>query len=152
MRCARPCRPDTLAPVEWGLFGGVFLAWCAALCWFDVRERRLPNVLTLPAASVALAGSLWAVVDGDSAPLVGAAVWTAVNGAAFLARGMGAGDVKLAPTLGAVVGWSGGVPAVLLAILGAQLLTLAWALTTRDRTVPHGPPMIAAALFAGFAT
>lgn len=132
--------------MEWGLFGGVFLAWCAALCWFDVRERRLPNVMTLPAASVALAGSLGAVFDGDSAPLVGAAVWTAVNGAAFLARGMGAGDVKLAPTLGAAVAWSAGVPTVLLAILGAQLLTLAWALVARDRTVPHGPAMIVAAL------
>ncbi|CAM3197556.1 prepilin peptidase [Tsukamurella hominis] len=134
--------------MEWGLFGGVFLAWCAALCWFDVRERRLLNVLTLPAACVAFAGALWAVFDGAPAPLVGAALWTAVNGAAFLARGMGAGDVKLAPTLGAAVAWSGGIPAVLLAILGAQLLTLVWALVARDRSVPHGPPMIAAALGA----
>ncbi|TWS20039.1 prepilin peptidase [Tsukamurella asaccharolytica] len=138
--------------MEWGLFGGVFLAWCAALCWFDVRERRLPNLLTLPAASVALAGALWVVVDGALAPLIGAVLWTAVNGAAFLGRGMGAGDVKLAPTLGAVVAAAGGVPSVLLAILGAQLLTLAWALSARDRTVPHGPAMIAAAvLAAGFA-
>ncbi|MCS3779940.1 prepilin peptidase [Tsukamurella ocularis] len=139
--------------MEWGLFGGVFLAWCAALCWFDVRERRLPNVLTLPAACVALVGSLWAVFDGAPAPLVGAVLWAAVNGAAFLALGMGAGDVKLAPPLGAAVAWCGGVPAVLLAVLGAQVLTLAWALVARDRTVPHGPPMmgaaLAAAVFAG---
>ncbi|MBS4099814.1 A24 family peptidase [Tsukamurella paurometabola] len=132
--------------MEWGLFGGALLAWCAALCWFDVRERRLPNVLTLPAACVAVLGSLGAWFDGAPAPLVGAVLWTAVNGAAFLARGMGAGDVKLAPALGAVVAGAGGVPAVLLAILGAQLLTVAWALAARDRTVPHGPPMIAAAL------
>lgn len=136
--------------MEWGLFGGVFLAWCAALCWFDVRELRLPNALTLPAATVALVASLWASFDGASAPLLGAVVWTAVNGAAFLARGMGAGDVKLAPTLGAVVGCAGGVPSVLIAILGAQLITLVWALVVRDRAVPHGPPMIAATLLVAF--
>ncbi|CAM3571605.1 prepilin peptidase [Tsukamurella ocularis] len=142
--------------MEWGLFGGFFLAlfvaWCAALCWFDVRERRLPNALTLPAACVAVLASLWAGFDGAPAPLVGAVLWTAVNGVAFLARGMGAGDVKLAPTLGAVVAGAGGVPAVLLAILGAQLLTVAWAVVARDRRVPHGPAMIAAALAAAGAT
>lgn len=136
--------------MEWGLFGGSILVllavWCAALCWFDVRERRLPNVLTLPAACVAVLGSLWTWFDGAPAPLIGAVLWTAVNGAAFLARGMGAGDVKLAPALGAAVAWCGGVPAVLLAILGAQLLTLAWVLLARDRTAPHGPTMIAAAV------
>ena len=136
--------------MEWGLFGGfvlaLFVSWCAALCWFDVRERLLPNVLTLPAAGVAVVVALWALADGAPAPLLGAVLWTAVNGAAFLARGMGAGDVKLAPSLGAVVAWAGGVPSVLLAILGAQLITLGWAVVARDRTAPHGPAMIAAAL------
>ncbi|NMD54410.1 MULTISPECIES: A24 family peptidase [Tsukamurella] len=138
--------------MEWGLFGGfvlaLFVSWCAALCWYDVRERRLPNALTLPAAGVAVVGSLWALVDGAPASLVGATLWTAVNAAAFLARGMGAGDVKLAPTLGAVVGAASGVPEVLLAVLGAQVVTIAWAIAARDRTVPHGPAMIAAALVA----
>lgn len=134
--------------MEWGLFGGVFLAWCAALCVVDLRERRLPNVLTLPAATVAVAAALWSWFDGAIAPLAGALLWTAVNGAAFLARGMGAGDVKLAPTLGAVAGWAGGLPAVLLAVLAAQLLTLVHAAVARDRTVPHGPAMITAALLA----
>jgi len=132
--------------VEWGLFGGVVVAWCAALCWFDVRERRLPDVLTLPAAAIALVWAAWSLVDGDVAPLLGAVVWTAVNGGAFLARGMGAGDVKLAPTLGTVVATCSGAPAVLLAVLGAQILTVGWAALTRDRTVPHGPAMCLAAL------
>lgn len=131
--------------MEWGLFGGLFVAWCAALCWFDVRERRLPDALTLPAAAVAVLGSLWGVADGAPGALIGAALWTAINAVAFLARGMGAGDVKLAPTLGAVVGCAGGVPSVVLAVLGAQVLTVLWALLARDRTVPHGPAMITAA-------
>lgn len=135
--------------MEWGLFGGIavalFVAWCVALCRFDVRERRLPNVLTLPVASLALAVALWQTFDGAPSALLGAAIWTVVNGAAFLARGMGAGDVKLAPTLGAVVGGTAGVPGVLVAVLAAQAITVVWALVARGRTVPHGPAMIGAA-------
>lgn len=135
--------------MEWGLFGGsavaLFGAWCAALCGFDLRMRRLPNVLTLPAAALALGAALWQAFDGAPSALLGAALWTAVNGAAFLARGMGAGDVKLAPTLGAVVGEAAGVPGVLIAVLAAQAITVAWALLVRRRTVPHGPAMIGAA-------
>ncbi|WP_019203120.1 A24 family peptidase [Tsukamurella sp. 1534] len=131
--------------MEWGLFGG-FLAWCAALCWFDVRQRRLPNVLTLPGAAVALLACCLFAADGDWSAPGGAAVWTAINALGFLGRGMGAGDVKLAPTLGAAVGWSCGAAAVLPAVLGAQVITLAWAAVARDRTVPHGPAMCLAAV------
>lgn len=132
--------------MEWGLFGGAFLAWCAVLCWFDVRSRRLPNALTLPAAAVAVAASAFTAFDGDLSLAVGAAIWTGVNGAAFLMHGMGAGDVKLAPTLGAVAGGLAGVPAVLLALLGAQVITVAWAAIAREKSVPHGPAMILAAV------
>lgn len=130
--------------MEWGLFGGL-LVWCAALCVFDVRQRRLPNALTVPGAAVALVAAGWLAFDGAWSALAGAAIWTAANGIAFLARGMGGGDVKLAPTLGAAVGGLCGAPAVLLAVLGAQVITLIWAAASRDRTAPHGPAMILSA-------
>ncbi|GAA1017107.1 A24 family peptidase [Nocardiopsis tropica] len=133
--------------MEWGLFGG-FVAWCAALCWFDVRERRLPNALTVPAALAAIAVALVLALGGATATaaLTGSLLWTGIYLVAFVGRGVGAGDVKLAPTLGAVLGGVAGVPAVIVALLGAQVLTLVWAAATRDRTVPHGPAMCVAAL------
>lgn len=132
--------------MEWGLFGGILLAWCAALCWFDVRERRLPNVLTLPAATVALLAAGWAAFDGAPSVLAGAAIWTGIYAVVFLLRGIGAGDVKVAPTLGAAVGCLCGVPGVLLAVLAAQLITVVWVVLARTRLVPHGPAMCLAAL------
>jgi leader peptidase (prepilin peptidase)/N-methyltransferase len=57
---------------------------------------------------------------------------------------LGAGDVKLAGSLGAVVG-SVSVPAVPLCVLAAAVLTLVGALPLRGRAVPHGPCMLAPA-------
>ncbi|TWS24928.1 prepilin peptidase [Tsukamurella sputi] len=131
--------------MEWGLFGGV-IAWCAALCWFDVRERRLPDVLTLPAAAIALLWAAWSVFDGAPAPLLGAALWTTVNGMAFVCRGMGAGDVKVAPALGVVSATVAGIAGVLVSMVAAQVITIVWAAALRDRTVPHGPAMCLAVL------
>ena len=38
-----------------GLLGcGALLAWATALSFFDIRERRLPNALTLSGATVLL--------------------------------------------------------------------------------------------------
>ena len=38
-----------------GLLGcGALLAWATALSFFDIRERRLPNALTLSGAAVLL--------------------------------------------------------------------------------------------------
>lgn len=127
----------------------VVCAWGAALCWFDMRERRLPNILTVPAAGLALTAAAWSAIDGAPSALLGALLWTGLYGAAFLLRGLGAGDVKLAPALGALVGGCAGVPATLLAILAAQLVTLGWVAIARDRTVPHGPAMILPALALG---
>ena len=54
----------------------VVLAWLAALSCYDIRERRLPNPLTLPGAAVIL---LAAAVAGRGVPaLAGAAALTAV--------------------------------------------------------------------------
>ena len=51
---------------------GVVLAWLIALSCYDVAERRLPNLLTLPGAAVILltawcAGRGWPAVAGAAA-------------------------------------------------------------------------------------
>ncbi|HZQ30595.1 MAG TPA: A24 family peptidase [Mycobacterium sp.] len=121
--------------------------WFAALCVYDVRQRRLPNWLTLPGAAIVMG---YAMLNGRGLPaLVGAAalglLYLAVHVAS--AAAMGAGDVKLALGVGAIGGYFG-LDVWLLAALAAPLLTAAWALVELARrgasTVPHGPAMCAA--------
>jgi leader peptidase (prepilin peptidase)/N-methyltransferase len=122
----------------------VALAWLAALSVYDIRERRLPNWLTLPGAAAAIAVACWA--HRGPPAVIGAAALAALYLVVHLVvpTAMGAGDVKLALGLGAVTGYFG-VDVWLLAAVTAPLLTVAWALitfaTSGERTVPHGPAM-----------
>lgn len=127
------------------------LAWFVALTVYDIRQRRLPNALTLPGAAVVLAV---AVVTGRGVPAIVGALALALLylGVHLVApAGMGAGDVKLAVGVGALTG-SFGADAWVLAALGAPVLTVVWAVIVAfrggDSTVPHGPSMCVAAVVA----
>jgi len=118
----------------------VVLGWLITLTVYDFRQRRLPNVLTLPGAAVIL---LVAGLHGRGvAALVGAA---ALAGAYLLMHllapaAMGAGDVKLALGLGALTG-AIGVDAWVVAALLAPLCTVCLGLLLRVQVLPHGPSM-----------
>jgi leader peptidase (prepilin peptidase)/N-methyltransferase len=129
----------------------VALLWMLALTCYDVRQRRLPNRLTLPGFGVIMlvaSGSGHGCAAALGAGLL-AVVYLLVHLAAPTA--MGAGDVKLALGLGALTGCFG-ADVWLLAAIGAPLLTaligvvarLGWSATT----VPHGPSMCAASAVA----
>lgn len=126
-------------------------AWLIALSCYDIRQRRLPNRLTLPGGVAILIG---AALAGRAVPaLVGAVALAAIYLAVHLASptAMGAGDVKLALGLGGLSGCFG-VEAWSLAALGAPLLTAAVGLVWRMRAVPHGPSMcLATACAVGLA-
>jgi leader peptidase (prepilin peptidase)/N-methyltransferase len=129
------------------------LGWLAVTAGaVDVRARRLPDALTLPALPVALLLLI---------PVGGSAVWRGVLGAAVAAAAhlvvhlaapaaLGAGDVKLSAPLGAALGagsWEALVVAGLLAALFSGALA-ATVLVARGRggAVPHGPSMLLAGL------
>jgi leader peptidase (prepilin peptidase) / N-methyltransferase len=127
------------------------LLWTLALSCYDLRQRRLPNWLTLPGATIVLGVAL---ATGRGVPAMsGAAVLAGVYLLVHLAAPaeMGAGDVKLALGLGALTGCFG--PDVwLLAALGAPMLTalaglIAW-LGWSAKAVPHGPSMCLASAAA----
>jgi leader peptidase (prepilin peptidase)/N-methyltransferase len=127
------------------------LAWLAALSGYDIRERRLPNALTLTGAATVLTA---ATLAGHGSPaLAGSAGLTAIYLLVhWLAPGgMGAGDVKLAIGLGALTGCCG-AGAWFLAALGAPLLTALIGVVSMvrrtGRTVPHGPSMCLASAVA----
>jgi leader peptidase (prepilin peptidase) / N-methyltransferase len=131
-----------------GAAGICVLAWFVGLSWYDIRERRLPNWLTVPGATVILACAA-AAGHGTSALLGGLAL-CGVYLVVHLLAGLGAGDVKLAVGLGALTG-AFGFEVWVLAALGAPLLTAGWAcvaIVRRQRTVPHGPSMCLAAAAA----
>lgn len=102
---------------------GVVAALAAA---FDVRERRIPNWLTVGglAAGLALGGlGGWAGLGWAAA---GAVVAFALGLPLFLLGGLGGGDVKLLAAVGALVGLQR-LPTALLvtALVGGVLAALA---------------------------
>jgi leader peptidase (prepilin peptidase)/N-methyltransferase len=130
------------------------LAWLGvAVTAVDLRHRRIPDALTLPALPLAL---LCALPVGGDAPVraaAGAAVAAGAHAAVHLLsrRALGAGDVKLAAPLGAVLA-AAAWPAVPLAALLAGLLTagagavgLACGTLRRGAALAHGPSMALAA-------
>jgi leader peptidase (prepilin peptidase) / N-methyltransferase len=129
----------------------VALLWMVALARYDIRQRRLPNRLTLPGFSVIM---LVAACSGHGrAAALGAGLLAVVYLVVHLAApaAMGAGDVKLALGLGALTGCFG-ADVWLLAAIGAPLLTALIGLVARlgwsATTVPHGPSMCAASAAA----
>ena len=106
------------------------VALAAAAVAFDLRSRRVPNVLTFGAAAVAV------VIQGLNGgwPGVAAAVFGWLAGAAlffplFALGGMGAGDVKLLAAFGAWLGPAGALWTGLIGALAGGVMAVVFALT-----------------------
>lgn len=141
----------------WWLPIPLLVAWLAVvLTAVDLKHRRLPNALTLPAYPAIGAVVTLAATQADWRVAEGALLGATALGGAYLAlhllspNAMGGGDVKLSGTQGAVMG-AVGLPAVVFGTALAALLTLALNLAAPQRLrrqwqtgVPHGPPLLAA--------
>jgi prepilin signal peptidase PulO-like enzyme (type II secretory pathway) len=138
-----------------------YLALLAApLTVIDLRERRLPDRLTLPSYPVALA--LLAIpflsqhhvashYISALAGLAGAGAFYALLAVIYPA-GLGLGDVKLSGVLGLYLGWFG-LSAWFFGMLGGFLLAgltgaglILARRATRKTQIPYGPFMLAATL------
>ncbi|MEW5813345.1 MAG: A24 family peptidase [Actinomycetota bacterium] len=119
-------------------------AWLIALSAYDLRQRRLPNLLTLPGGAAILVAA--ALTGHGVSALLGAAALTGIYAAVHLTApgALGAGDVKLAIGVGAMTG-AFGMQAWALCAVGASLLTGLWGCARLLRgaraPVPHGPAM-----------
>jgi prepilin peptidase CpaA len=89
---------------EW-VAGSAIIAVAVAAAWFDVKERRIPNALTVTAlrgrsGSRPPAGGR----RGGASSLAGAGICLLLSLPFFLVRGLGGGDVKLLTAFGAFLG------------------------------------------------
>jgi leader peptidase (prepilin peptidase) / N-methyltransferase len=149
---------------SWLLPAYLYLAAVAiALAAIDLDVMRLPDRIVLPSYIVALVLLVPAAVaerNGEAAVrgLVAAALMYAFYWVlAVLPKGMGGGDVKLAPLLGLYLGWLGWSSVAIGLFAGFLLggvvgvVLLATRMAGRKSRIPFGPYMLAGAFLAVFA-
>jgi leader peptidase (prepilin peptidase)/N-methyltransferase len=143
----------------------------AAFCWVaalgivlgfvDGALHRLPDRLTMPAFGGALAFLAADALLRERPTALGSAVLSGLAMAGFYVvlvlinpAGMGAGDAKLALSVGTVLGWLGGAVAFLGALAGFTLasayavMLLSFGRISRRDRLAHGPFMLLGALLA----
>jgi prepilin peptidase CpaA len=108
---------------HWIAGGAVLL--CGAAAWCDLRYRRIPNVITLPAVVVALC--LHGATHGGPGLLLSLAGMAAA--AALVLPGYalgftGAGDVKLLAAVGALLAFPTALLAALLSLVFGGVLSV----------------------------
>jgi leader peptidase (prepilin peptidase)/N-methyltransferase len=134
------------------------------VCGVDLAHRRIPDRVTTPLTVATLAvtvGAAWST--GRSATLVGgiggAFTFWALLGVVHLVApaGLGRGDVKLAPSLGAAVGLEAGdLPGAVGAVVGTLAVAAAVGVAIglvllvvrrRNEPYPFGPALAVATVF-----
>jgi len=136
-----------------------FASISITLALIDFDTLRLPNVIVFPTFAItAIFFTSYALLTGLSENLIRSAIFAVAYFLFFLlfyvltaGRGMGFGDVKLAPTLGLLTGWIGVGPAIVgvaaafvLGGIPAGILLLLGILK-RKQSVPFGPFLLAGA-------
>lgn len=155
-------------PYGWGVLGvSLFITWLvslvilAILFVYDVRHSLLPDVLVWPLAVLGVVGfglvMQFQAVPYTQWPLQAALALLPISGVYWLlhavsgGRWIGFGDVKLGIFIGLILGWQGGVFALLL----ANYLGFFWILPSllrgkldRSSRMPFGPFLIVATFVA----
>jgi leader peptidase (prepilin peptidase) / N-methyltransferase len=139
---------------------GLLLVMMPAIALIDIRHRIIPNGLTYPSLLFfpvfTLVARLFNAPIEPLRSLEGLAIYGGgLFVIAFVSRGMGMGDVKLAGVIGAALGGLGlryvGVAAAAGILFGGAMGIIALILG-RDRksAIPFGPSMAAGAVVAAF--
>ena len=115
----------------------------AFACYGEIRERRIPNWLTLGAIALGLGA---AAIEGGGEGLVDSALGLALAGGLFLPFCLlgvvGGGDMKLMAAVGAIVGWPMALRVVCDTCIAGGLIAvamMAWKDNLRDAAPQPGP-------------
>jgi prepilin peptidase CpaA len=110
------------------------IAWwptCAVLAvatFTDLRSRRIPNWLVLPFLAAGITVNVWLHGwHGLAQSFEGFALGAAIFGLLFFLGGMGMGDVKLCAAIGAWVGPSQLMVALVITGLAGGVMAICWA-------------------------
>lgn len=130
----------------------LLLVLAIASC-FDLRQRRIPNVLPI---IVFAAGLLMlalapqhAISPGGGASIVGLVLGAAALMPGYLLGALGAGDVKLMAASGFVVGWVVALMLIVMWALTFGVWCLAAVMAGSRRRQPAVPALFLAALLLG---
>lgn len=105
------------------------LAVVGVATFTDLRSRRIPNWLVLPFFVAGLIASTWLHGwTGAEQSLYGALLGFVTYGLLFWMGGMGAGDVKLCAAIGAWIGPSQLLMALVLTSMAGGIMVLGWAI------------------------
>ena len=111
------------------LTGGL-LFWALAIGIFDLRQRKIPNMLTLPAF---LVGLVWMAVSGRcmSGDTWVSGLWAGVFGLAvtvpaYVVGKLGAGDAKYLMAIGVLSGWEVTRDTFVIAAAGGVAVATGW--------------------------
>ena len=117
----------------------VFVAALLAIAWVDIRERRVPNRIVLPAAAIVLVLHTLGDPTPEWAIAALAAFGFLLVPALLYPAGLGIGDVKLMLLLGAMLGRDV-LTALVLGLAAAAIPSLALLVAGRRRaTLPLAP-------------
>ncbi|MHC4772694.1 MAG: A24 family peptidase [Planctomycetota bacterium] len=112
---------ESVAILQWGI---VLVASLVAALW-DLKSRRIPNVLTLPLLAAGLVQAAWFDgFDGLKSSLLAAVILGLPYVVLFVFAGGGAGDAKLMAAVGAWLGIENGIVALLAISICAIILAL----------------------------
>lgn len=128
-----------------------------ALAMIDFDTMTLPNRITYPLFLITAAYfPTVALFTGQVDELINAGIGALIYGGFFFllwfvtgGRGLGFGDVKLAPTLGLLIGWFSAVPGAIVALAAAFVIggipagvLMATGVIKRGTPIPFGPMLI----------
>ena len=130
----------------------LFIVIIVAAAFYDFRERRIPNFLTVAGMAMALMAHCWiSGTAGLTTWLLGLLAGFALLAVPFALGGMGAGDVKLLACAGSMLGPVQVFYAFLAAsVFGALLALAAMGSRTKEpgrmtgvcaRHIPYGLPL-----------
>jgi prepilin peptidase CpaA len=101
------------------------------VAWFDVRERRIPNLIVFPAAIAGITLNAFQGWVGLWLGCRGLLIGFALLFIPYLLRVMAAGDVKFLAAIGAFVGATGVVRVLLLALMAYPILAIVFLIQQR---------------------